>query len=209
MIDHLENGVHFGSASPAGGIGLDGREFAQTQFESEYTATPWSEPESLRVLIADDAALTRRFLRAVLENCGQFEVAGEARDGDMAVAMAQALQPDVVLLDLVMPRVYGTSALSRIRLVAPNAMVIVVSGLDSEFQSPVLEAGATAFLPKGVAPLEFLELLGAIFERSLGAECGAGYRAEMALVSERIRTLRSQLTTLLGAQGADGRWSPV
>src|ERR1700678_3587434 len=57
----------------------------------------------LRVLIVDDAPSTRRYLRAVLEHCREFHVVGEASDGDKAVAQVEALQPDLVLLDLSMP----------------------------------------------------------------------------------------------------------
>ena len=128
------------------------------------------EPGALRVLIADDSTTTRRFLRAVLEHSPQFDVAGEAGDGDSAVKMAKQLQPDLVLLDLAMPKVHGTSTLSAIRVAAPNTTVIVVSGMDPVLEEPVLEAGAIAFVPKGVAPLDFLERLGGILHRSLNAD---------------------------------------
>jgi DNA-binding NarL/FixJ family response regulator len=117
-------------------------------------------------LIADDSATTRRFLRSVLEHSQQFDVAGEAGDGDAAVKLARKLQPDLVLLDLAMPQVHGTSALSGIRVAAPEAAVVVVSGMDPSLEEPVLEAGAIAFVPKGVAPLEFLERLGGILDQS-------------------------------------------
>jgi DNA-binding NarL/FixJ family response regulator len=120
----------------------------------------------LRVLIADDSATARRFLRGVLEQTRQFDVAGEAGDGAAAVNLARKLQPDLVLLDLAMPMVHGTSALSGIRMAAPAATVIVVSGMDPSLEAPVIEAGAVAFVPKGVAPFEFLERLGVILEQS-------------------------------------------
>jgi DNA-binding NarL/FixJ family response regulator len=136
-------------------------------------------------MIADDAHSTRRFLRALLEQCQQFEVVGEAIDGEQTVEMARDLQPDVVLLDLSMPLAYGTSALSGVRLAAPEATVIVVSALDPAMEEEVLDAGATAFVPKGVGPIEFLACLGGILERPLGTES----RADPAGVREDCRAI--------------------
>jgi DNA-binding NarL/FixJ family response regulator len=121
-----------------------------------------------RVLIVDDAASTRRFLRGVLEYCPEFDVAGEADDGATAVQMAEALQPDVVLLDLSMPVTDGATALAELLRVAPHARVIVLSGMDEKgTAAPLLAAGATAYIPKGLAPFELLERLGTIIGRSV------------------------------------------
>ena len=121
------------------------------------------EPTSpTRVLIVDDAASTRLFLRGVLESCPQFQVAGEAENGAEAVEMADALQPDVVLLDLAMPVTDGASALSGLLRVAPGARVIILSGKDTKGVTPLLAAGATAFIQKGVPPFELLDRLGTI-----------------------------------------------
>jgi CheY-like chemotaxis protein len=123
-----------------------------------------------RVLIVDDAASTRRFLRGVLEHSRQFEVAGEAANGASAVEMAEALQPDVVLLDLSMPLTDGATALSGLLRVAPNALVIVLSGVNPERSAPLLAAGASGFIPKGLAPYELLERLGRIVGRPVSVQ---------------------------------------
>lgn len=151
--------------------------------DSKTVAPP--SVESLRILIADDANSTRRFLRALLEQCPQFDVVGEAIDGEQTVEMAKALQPDVVLLDLSMPLAYGTSALNGVRRAAPEATVIVVSALDPAKEGELLDAGATAFVPKGVGPIEFLACLGGILERPLGKE----FRAEPAVVPQDCRAI--------------------
>jgi CheY-like chemotaxis protein len=121
-----------------------------------------------RILIVDDAASTRLFLRGVLESRPRLEVVGEAENGAEAVEMADSLQPDVVLLDLAMPVTDGPSALSGLQCVAPNACVIVLSGRDAREAAPVLAAGATAFIPKGLTPFDLLEQLDAILGRPAG-----------------------------------------
>jgi DNA-binding NarL/FixJ family response regulator len=121
----------------------------------------------LRVLIVDDAPSTRRFLRAVLEHCSDFDVVGEAADGDTAIEQADALQPDLVLLDLSMPTVDGAHALKGILGVAPKAIVIVVSGIDSSVSGMMLDAGAAAFVPKGITPYDLLDRLGSILDRPI------------------------------------------
>lgn len=132
--------------------------------EVRLSPAPWvaGPGEPLQVLIVDDVASTRRFLRAVLEHCRDFDVVGEAGDGRAAIERATALQPDVVLLDISMPLVDGPSALKGVLQGAPNARVIVVSGMNQTAGPPMLDAGATAFVPKGITPIEFLERLGDI-----------------------------------------------
>jgi DNA-binding NarL/FixJ family response regulator len=124
----------------------------------------------LRVLIVDDAPSTRTFLRAVLEHCDQFDVVGEADDGGMAIEKAGALQPDLVLLDISMPAVSGAGALKGILEVAPTTMVIIVSGAGQAVGQPLLDAGASAFVPKGIAPFELLSRLGSIMGRPVSID---------------------------------------
>jgi DNA-binding NarL/FixJ family response regulator len=121
----------------------------------------------MQVVIVDDDASTRRFLNEVLQQCQQFDVIGEAGDGEAAITMISDLQPDLVVLDLSMPRLDGFGTIDRLRLVAPNVMIIVLSGLGSKAADAVARRGVTAFLPKGIPPLELLDRLGAILGRRL------------------------------------------
>lgn len=103
----------------------------------------------LRVLLVDDTAEIRRLMRLVLARSGRFEVVGEAEDGDAAVDAAGRLRPDLVLLDLAMPGTDGIQALPRLRSVAPDAAVIVLSGFAADaFREAVLAAGAQGYLEK-------------------------------------------------------------
>jgi DNA-binding NarL/FixJ family response regulator len=119
----------------------------------------------MSVLVVDDAASTRRFLRGVLDNSHQFEVVGEATDGSEAVDKAGALQPDLVLLDLVMPTMSGTNALAEILKVSAHSIVVIVSGAPEATADPIIDTGAAAYIPKGIPPYDLLHRLCTIVGR--------------------------------------------
>ncbi len=149
-----------------------------TPFVTFQGATAPASPPllPLRALIVDDAVSARRLLRAVLERSPHFVVAGEAGNGSVAIALAKSLQPDFVLLDITMPRLDGASALSQLLTVAPNALVIIVSGTTLSACEALIEAGATAFIPKGIAPHDLLMRLGSIVGRWVDSECPIGWQ---------------------------------
>ena len=106
----------------------------------------------VRVLLVDDHAIVREGLRALLEEEGGFAVAGEAADGERAVAAARELAPDVILMDLLMPGVDGLEALRRIRAADPEARVLVLtSAQDDRSVRQAIDAGAVGFLFKDVS----------------------------------------------------------
>jgi DNA-binding NarL/FixJ family response regulator len=108
---------------------------------------------STGVLICDDVEAVRGLLVMIVKRRPGLRVVGEAEDGDQAIAEAERLQPDVILLDLSMPRKTGLDALPEIRRVAPNAKVVVLSGFaESMLASDVLSQGAHRYLEKGVHP---------------------------------------------------------
>lgn len=113
-------------------------------------------PDSaIRVLIVDDHAVVREGLRTFLELQDGIEVVGEAGDGVQALAQAAALEPDVILMDLVMPRLDGVAAMRRVRERAPHSRIIVLTSfLDDDRLMPALQAGAAGYLLKDVEPAE-------------------------------------------------------
>jgi PAS domain S-box-containing protein len=103
-----------------------------------------------RVLVVDDAEDIRTLLRLKLMRASGVEVVGEAGDGLEAVALASALEPDVVLLDMAMPRMDGLEALPLIREAVPNVRVVVLSGFNEDtMERRAMEAGADRYVVKG------------------------------------------------------------
>ncbi len=109
------------------------------------------------VLIADDHAVVRQGLRTFLELHDDIAVVGEAADGETALALAAALGPDVVLMDLVMPGLGGVAAIEALRASGSTARVIVLTSyLDEDKVMPAVRAGAAGYLLKDVAPAELV-----------------------------------------------------
>ena len=114
----------------------------------------------IRVLIADDHAVVRQGLRTFLALQEEVEVVGEAEDGAEAVAGAKRLQPDIALMDLVMPRLDGIEAIRRIRDVSPETRVIVLTSfVDEGRMIPAVRAGAAGYLLKDVQPQELVRAI--------------------------------------------------
>jgi DNA-binding NarL/FixJ family response regulator len=112
--------------------------------------------QAIRVLIVDDHPVVRDGLRGMLSGRPEFEVAGEAEDGQAAVEAARRLLPDVILMDLRMPRLDGTAATQEIRKAQPAARILVLTTYDSDAEIlRAIEAGAAGYLLKD-APREEL-----------------------------------------------------
>jgi DNA-binding NarL/FixJ family response regulator len=112
----------------------------------------------IRVLLADDHTLVRAGIRGLLANLSGVEVVGEAGDGHEALRLAEALQPDVVLLDIGMPGLNGLEVAARLtKLAQPIRVVILSMHMSEEYVLQALRAGAAGYLLKGSAVAE-LEL---------------------------------------------------
>jgi DNA-binding NarL/FixJ family response regulator len=112
-----------------------------------------------RVLLVDDNALVRRLLREQLHARGALEVVAEAGDADTAFRLAADIEPDLIILDLSMPGTDGFAAIGTLRLAAPGAQIVVMSGYAAdEVSERVLAAGAAAYLEKGLR-LDFTDAL--------------------------------------------------
>jgi DNA-binding NarL/FixJ family response regulator len=114
----------------------------------------------INVLVVDDHAILRNGIRALLDQERDITVVGQAANADQAVTRARALQPDVILLDVVMPRKSGFEALPEIRKVAPEARVIMLSMQTSPSSiRKALNAGAAGFVAKHASETELMDAI--------------------------------------------------
>ena len=118
-----------------------------------------------RVLVADDASFMRQMIREIVESEG-FEVCGEATDGVEAVDEFKRLQPDVVTMDIVMPRKSGIDAVRGIVAIDPGARVVMCSALGQEtLVTEAMQAGAKDFIVKPFKPDAVIETLKKVLEK--------------------------------------------
>ncbi|HET9732560.1 MAG TPA: response regulator transcription factor [Acidimicrobiales bacterium] len=121
--------------------------------------------DAVRVLIADDQALFRRGLYVVLGTEEGIEVVGEAENGEEAVAKAEETAPDVVLMDVRMPRLNGIEAARRIRDIAPTAKILMLTVSDEEEDLyEAIKAGANGYLLKEISVEEVAEAIRAVVQ---------------------------------------------
>jgi DNA-binding NarL/FixJ family response regulator len=118
---------------------------------------------ALRIFLADDHAIFRDGLRALLARHEGIEVVGEAGDGHEAVEGIERTRPDVVVMDIAMPHLNGLEVTRRVRKRLPRTRVLVLSMYDdADFVHQILEAGASGYVLKGSASQELLEALSVI-----------------------------------------------
>jgi len=136
----------------------------------------------IRVLIADDHALVREGIAAFLRFCDDIEVVGEASDGIEAIERAQKIKPDIVLMDIGMPKLGGLEATVELRKKDPNIKIIVLTQYDDrEYISRFLKVGVSGYLLKKAVGSELVNAIRAVNRgefylfSSIASEVVAGY----------------------------------
>jgi NarL family two-component system response regulator LiaR len=115
---------------------------------------------TIRLLIADDHPIVRRGLRTLFLSEADFELAGEAADGIEAVLKARSLKPDVILLDMLMPRLDGLGAIQQIKQENPAARILVLTSFaEDDKVFPAIKAGALGYLLKDASPEQLLQAI--------------------------------------------------
>lgn len=114
----------------------------------------------IRVLITDDHSIVRKGIRALLATEPEIEVIGEASDGLEAVDLVMKLQPDVILMDMVMPKMDGIEAIKRISTKRPGSRILVLTSFAADEKVfPAIKAGALGYLLKDSSPQELVEAI--------------------------------------------------
>ena len=116
--------------------------------------------EKIRVLIADDQVITRSGLRVLLSAADLLEIVGEASNGEEVIAMADAVQPDVILMDLRMPGINGIEATRRIHRASPHIGILILTVFEDDSSVfPAIRAGARGYLLKNSEQEELLRAI--------------------------------------------------
>jgi DNA-binding NarL/FixJ family response regulator len=119
-----------------------------------------SPGKKIKVLVVDDHAIVRQGLRSFIDLQSDIEVVGEGTNGIEAVELARSTQPDIILLDLVMPEMDGIQATRRIIENNPNSRIIILTSFGEEDKVlPAIRAGAQGYLLKDIAPTELVQAL--------------------------------------------------
>jgi len=119
---------------------------------------------TIRILLAEDHVVVRQGTRQLLEREPDLEVIGEADDGEEAVRLATQLKPDVVIMDVAMPRLSGVEATRQIKKLLPSVIVLVLTGYDyDEYIFSLLEAGAAGYLLKDVSGDQLIDAIRAVY----------------------------------------------
>jgi len=114
----------------------------------------------IRVLIVDDHTIVRKGIRALLAEIADLEVVGEAADGQEAIVQADRLRPDVILMDLAMPRMDGIEATRQIKLRQPESRVLVMTSFATDEKVlPAIKSGALGYLLKESGPADLIQAI--------------------------------------------------
>lgn len=149
-----------------------GAELEAIQKELTSAAAGAAQPEAscattrrIKVLIADDHAVVRQGLRSFIDLQKDMEVVAEASNGLEAVELANALQPDLVLLDLVMPQMDGVEAAAQLKRTCPSARVMILTSFGEDDKVlPALQAGAQGYLLKDIRPDQLIQAIRNVYQ---------------------------------------------
>ncbi len=120
--------------------------------------------EKIKLLLVEDHVVVREGTRQLLENERDMEVIGEAGDGEEAVRLAKQLKPDVIIMDVSMPKLSGLEATKQIKEILPSSIILILTGYDyDEYIFSLLESGAAGYLLKDVTGDELIQAVRRVY----------------------------------------------
>ena len=115
---------------------------------------------TIRILVADDQPAILEIVKRILKAHHGFEVVGEARDGQHAVSLAESLKPDVIVINVTMPKMSGFEAARRIRIQVPDSAIVILSShKDKQFIAEARKAGANGYVEKSDADEQLIRAI--------------------------------------------------
>jgi DNA-binding NarL/FixJ family response regulator len=117
----------------------------------------------ITVLVADDHTIVRKGICSLIDGKADIQVIGEAEDGRDAIEKAEALAPDVVLMDITMPHLNGLEATRQIKKMFPQIKILALTMYTNEYILQILQAGASGYVVKQAAPAELLSAIQAVY----------------------------------------------
>jgi DNA-binding NarL/FixJ family response regulator len=166
----------------------------------------------IRVLVVDDHTIVREGIRSLLARRKDIEVVGEASDGSQAIAQAAALRPDVVLMDIAMPRIDGLQATQSIHQSFPNVRILVLTQYENkEYVFPLLRAGASGYLAKLTRASDLIDAIRAVYTEGaylppgIAREVVSGVSQGEGAAPQPLLSEREKEVVRLIASGASSR----
>ena len=154
--------------------------------------------DKIRIIIADDHVVVREGSRELLQKAGDLEIVAEAGDGEEAVKLVKELTPDVIILDVAMPRLSGIEAARQIKAVSPNTAVLILTAYEyDQYVFALLEAGADGYLLKDIPSQKLIEAVRAVHTGELVLHPVAARKAQSYFMRSagKHKEQRAQLLT--------------
>jgi DNA-binding NarL/FixJ family response regulator len=158
-------------------------------------------PQPLRVLVADDHAIVRQGLRLLIDGEPDMVVAGEAADGTSVLEQAQALKPDIVVMDISMPTMNGLMATRALKRAQPDVAIVALTRHEEDtYVQDVLRAGASGYVLKHSPPQELLRAIRAIAAGGVYLDPAVSTRVADGLLDGRLDHRQAPDVTITGRE---------